>query len=72
MDVEQPNAAVGSVTSASRPAKYRSCSSRGVPSRAWATKSRNGSGSGSRSPAPCSSAATSPSTTSSAVWSTAR
>ena len=31
------------------PAKYRSCSSRGTPSRAWATKSRNGSGSGSRS-----------------------
>ena len=47
-----PNGAVGSVTSPSSPAKYRSCSSRGSPSRAWATKSRNGSGSGSRSPSP--------------------
>ena len=45
------------------------CSSRGTPSRACATKSRNGSGSGSRSPCPASSAAISPSTTSIPVWS---
>ena len=48
----RPNGAVGSVTSPSSSAKNRSCSSRGTPSRVWATKSRNGSGSGSRSASP--------------------
>ena len=50
-----PNGAVGSVTSPSSPAKYSSCSSRDIPSRAWATKSRNGTGTGSRSSRPASS-----------------
>ena len=49
-----PNGAVGSVTSPSRRAKNRSCSSRETPSRARATKSRNGGGAGSVSASPCS------------------
>ena len=47
-----PNGAVDSVTSPSRPAKNRSCSAGETPSRARATKFRNGSGTGSILPRP--------------------
>ena len=64
-----PNATVGSSIPASSAAKNSSCPPAASPARTRATNSRNGNGTGSWSACPASTARTSPSSTSIAVWS---
>ncbi|MNV26153.1 hypothetical protein D3C71_1172680 [compost metagenome] len=65
----RPNGAVGSSTSASMAEKNCRCASGVTPSRACATKSRNGTGSGKASRWPARTSATSALISSSVVWS---